>query len=69
MQLRSRRTSEECGLCVRRTLLAKQVSKGVQELMDDEEEGKTERNREIYREEKEVKREYRIKERKGEAEK
>jgi hypothetical protein len=32
-------------LCVRRTLLARKVSKGVQELRDDEEEG-------IYREEK-----------------
>jgi hypothetical protein len=39
-------------IVVRRTLLTRQVSKGVQELRDAEEEGKTERNREIYREEK-----------------
>jgi hypothetical protein len=63
MQLRSRPTSEEHGLCVRRTLLTRQVSKGVHEA-----EGKTERNREIYREWEEVKRKYRIKERKREAE-
>jgi hypothetical protein len=51
-------------LCVRRTLLAKQVLKDVQELVEDEEEGKTKRNREIYREGKEVKRKYSMKERK-----